>query len=88
MFPPTASELPEEFEKRSATCWADELQCPVLIIHSRGDESVSYEQAEKMAECLQNAGKEYQLITYDDKVHGLHSEDLELIMEWCNPEHF
>lgn len=88
MFPPTASELPEEFEKRSATCWADELQCPVLIIHSRGDESVSYEQAEKMAECLQNAGKEYQLITYDDKVHGLHPKDFELIMEWCNPEHF
>lgn len=82
----TPEELPEEYEKRSATYWADEINCPVLIIHSKLDERVSYAEAEKMAQCLCNAGKEYQFVTYEDDVHGLHSEDFEIIMEWCKAE--
>ncbi len=79
----TPEELPQEYEKRSATYWAGEIKCPVLIIHSRLDEKVSYAEAEKMAQCLEDAGKEYQLVTYEDDIHGLHPEDFELIMEWC-----
>lgn len=78
----TPEEAPEEYEKRSATYWADEILCPVLIIHSKLDEKVSYAQAEKMIQCLQNAGKEYQFITHEDNVHGLHPEDFDTIMEW------
>lgn len=79
----TPEELSEEYEKRSATYWADELKCPVLIIHSKLDERVSYKQAEKMVECLKEAGIEHKFITYEDDVHGLHQEDFEIIMEWC-----
>ncbi len=78
----TPEEAPEEYEKRSATYWADEIKCPILIIHSKLDEKVSYAQAEKMAQSLQAAGKEYQLVSYEDDVHGLHPEDLKTIMEW------
>ena len=79
----TPEEKPEEYEKRSATYWADEIKCPVLIIHSKGDKKVSYAQAEKMAQCLKEAGKEYKLVTYEDDVHGVHPEDFDSIMEWC-----
>lgn len=78
----TPEEIPMEYEKRSATYWADEINCPILIIHSRQDERVPYEQAEKMVNCLEEAGKEYKLVTYDDNVHGMHPEDFEIIMEW------
>lgn len=78
----TPQELPEEYEKRSATYWADELKCPILIIHSKQEKQVPFEQAEKMASCLESAGKEYKLVTYEDSVHGLHPEDFEIIMDW------
>ena len=74
---------PAAYEKRSATYWADEIKCPILIIHSKQDEKVSFEQAEKMVQALEAAGKEYKFISYEDNVHGLHPEDQQIIMEWC-----
>lgn len=78
----TPDEAPEEYEKRSAVYWADEIKCPVLIIHSSLDEKVSYAQAEKMTECLEKAGKEYKFVNYDDNIHGLHPQDFDIIMDW------
>lgn len=78
----TPDEAPEEYEKRSAVYWADEIKCPVLIIHSSLDEKVSYAQAEKMTECLEKAGKEYKFVNYDDDMHGLHPQDFDIIMDW------
>ena len=78
----TPDELPEEYEKRSATYWADEIKCPVLIFHSKLDPRVSFAQAEKMAQCLEAAGKEYKFVTYEDDRHGLHQEDVEIMLEW------
>ena len=73
----------EEYIKRSATYWADEIKCPILIIHSKLDKKVSFEQAETMTKALEEAGKEYKLISYEDDVHGLHPDDFSIIMEWC-----
>lgn len=78
----TPDEAPEEYEKRSAVYWADEIKCPVMIIHSSLDEKVSYTQAEKMVECLEKAGKEYKFVNYDDNIHGLHPQDFDIIMDW------
>lgn len=75
---------PIAYEKRSATYWADEIKCPVLIIHSKQDEKVAFEQAEKMVQALENAGKEYRFVSYEDNVHGTHPEDQQIIMEWCH----
>ena len=79
----TPKSEPVEYEKRSAVSWADEIKCPVLIIHSKLDEQVSFEQAEKMVTALEYAGKEYKFVSYEDGVHGLHPEDFSIIMEWC-----
>ena len=79
----TPKSNPGEYEKRSAVCWAEEIKCPILIIHSKLDERVSFEQAEKMVKSLEKAGKEYKFVSYEDDVHGLHPEDFSIIMEWC-----
>ena len=79
----TPESNPEEYTKRSATYWAEEIKCPILIIHSKLDKKVSFEQAEKMTKALEEAGKEYKFISYEDDVHGLHPEDFSIIMEWC-----
>ena len=42
------TEIPEEYEKRSATYWANEIKCPILIIHSKLDSRVSFSQAQKI----------------------------------------
>ena len=80
----TPEQMPEEYEKRSVTYWADELKCPVLIIHSKGDPRVSYAQVEKLVQCLEDAGKEYKLVTYEDDLHESHPEDWEIIREWIS----
>lgn len=77
-------ELPEEYKKRSAVFWADEFKCPVLFFHSKQDPRVSYAEAVELATALDAAGKEYKFISYEDNVHGLHPEDVSIIMDWCD----
>ena len=79
----TPKSNPEAYEKRSATLWADEIKCPILIIHSKLDEKVSYKQAEKMVNALETSKKEYKFVSYENNVHGLHAEDFQIIMDWC-----
>ena len=38
----TPEEKPEEYKKRSAVYWADEIKIPVLMIHAKQDKQVSY----------------------------------------------
>jgi len=80
----TPTSKPEEYEKRSATYWADELKCPVLIIHSKFDPRVSYEEATKMVAALEAAEKEYKFVSYDDDTHGGRAEDIAIIQDWCD----
>ena len=77
----TPEEKPSEYEKRSAICWADEIKVPVLIIHSKGDERVSYKQAEDMYAKLKDS-VDCTFIRHSDDVHGIHPEDLKTINNW------
>ena len=74
-------EMPEEYEKRSAVCWADEINIPVLIVHSKGDERVPFEQAQKMYELLKDH-TDCTFITHDDDLHGIHEDDIPKVIEW------
>ena len=76
------TDLPDEYKKRSAICWADEIKVPVLMIHSKLDEMVSYSQAENLNAEFQKNNLDCTFITYDDNVHGLHNEDAEKINNW------
>lgn len=79
----TPQELPEEYEKRSATYWADQINTPLLIFHTEADDRVSIAQAEQLAAKLKAAGKEYQFISDGAGGHGeLSKEDVEKIRQW------
>ena len=44
----TPEQLPEEYSRRSAVAWADEINTPLLIFHTTGDDKVSIKQADKL----------------------------------------
>lgn len=82
----TPGEATEEYEKRSAICWADEIKVPVLMFHSRNDEKVSFSQAEAMYQALKEAGTECSFVVYEDNIHGLREEEIPIINQWLNGE--
>ena len=79
----TPKQLPEEYEKRSAIAWADQINTPLLIFHTTGDDKVSVKQADKLVEQLKKYQKDYEYATFDSNVHGeLRNTDVEKIRKW------
>ncbi|HTS09320.1 MAG TPA: prolyl oligopeptidase family serine peptidase [Candidatus Binatia bacterium] len=77
----------EYYRARSAVYWADQINVPVLILHSRTDRMVPVTQALRMAEALQEKGKVYALRIYDRDGHSLpqNRDDRDrLIIDWFN----
>ena len=61
----------EHYRARSAVYWTDDINVPILILHSRTDKLVPVSQALRMAEALQEKGKVYALHIYDRDGHSL-----------------
>lgn len=78
----TPEQNPEEYEKRSAIYWTDEINIPVLIIHSKYDEQVSFTQAEDIYDEFKKNGINVSFSVRDDDIHGLSKADTEVILEW------
>ena len=80
------SQVPQKYEARSATYWADKINAPLLIQHGEADWRVSVEQAKKLAQDLEKYGKVYKIITYPDENHGLsaHNGGLSEIFKWLS----
>lgn len=49
---------------------AAEIRAPVLLGHGTDDQRVHVRQSQRMAEALEQAGKEYQYLEFPDEVHG------------------
>ena len=82
----TPEEKPEEYKKRSAVYWADEIKIPVLMFHAKQDKQVPYSQAENLYEKLKD-NTDCTLITYDDDSHAeIKPEDYKTIRDWLNQE--
>ena len=64
-------EMPEEYARRSAVCWADKILVPLIICQGTNDWRVIPEQAYKMDKALSEAGKEHKLIIYEGADHSL-----------------
>jgi dipeptidyl aminopeptidase/acylaminoacyl peptidase len=62
----------EHLRERSAVHWAERINAPILILHSRTDEAVHVEQALAFAKALQAREREYELVIYADDSHALH----------------
>lgn len=64
-------ELYEEYEKRSAVCWAEKIIPPVFIGQGTDDWRVIPGQAYEMDRALTKAGKEHRLVIYPGADHSL-----------------
>jgi len=79
----TPEELPEEFERRSAIFWANELQAPFLIGHGgEADWRVLTHQSVNMAAALERYNMPHRLILYPDADHGMPAEFAIEVFEW------
>ena len=77
----------EYYRARSAASWADQINVPVLVMHSRTDRLVPVMQSLRMAMALQEANKVYALHIYDSDGHLLprNLEDRNRrIIDWFN----
>jgi len=77
----------EYYRARSAVYWADQINVPVLILHSRTDKLVPVTQALRLAEALQEKGKVFALRIYEHDGHALpqNRDDRDrMIVDWFN----
>ena len=71
VWPDFAQRASEHYRERSAVYWADQLTVPILILHSRQDRLLPVDQALRMAQALQAAGRTYALHVYANDGHSL-----------------
>ena len=77
----------EYYRARSAVYWPDQINVPVLILHSRTDRLVPVTQAFQIAEALQEKGKVYSLHIFERDGHALpqNRDDRDrMIIDWFN----
>lgn len=78
----TPDEVPEEYARRSALQWADEIDVPLLIFHTMDDTRAPIGPVDKFVSLLESLGKE---VTYVRKAEGGHGwSDMEMILEFFN----
>jgi len=71
----TPEQCPEEYQKRSAINFVEQIKTPLIIIHSTGDAKVPYAQAQKFVKALKTNGKTVEFITREDNYHSITSSD-------------
>ena len=75
----------EEYKKRSAYCWPERINVPVLILHGKDDWRVKVSQAKKLSKKLTELGKVHELVIFPEGDHALRShrpEKNRLILKW------
>ncbi len=75
----TPEELPQAYRDRSPRYWADEISCPLLIIHGKKDERVPFACIQPFLDALDEAGHPYETLIYPDGDHFLQPYGQEII---------
>jgi len=78
----TPMEVPQEYYKRSAVHWADEIKTPLLIMHGRLDEEVPLNQSLRVYNLMNSAGRDVTLEIFDDVGHSFTYEMGLFAHEW------
>jgi len=61
----------EHYRVRSAVRWPERIETPLLLIHGTADDRVRATDALALARGLQEHRRAYELVIYDDDVHGV-----------------
>lgn len=70
----TIGEDPAERAASSPTRRVDALNAPLLLVHGRRDQRVSFEHAKALKQAMDSAGKRYEEFTPRDETHGIHGD--------------
>ncbi len=65
----------EQLRATSPARHADQVRCPVLLMHGEGDVTVPVEQSEMMQSALKSAGKDVTFIRFPGEDHYLNLAD-------------
>jgi dipeptidyl-peptidase-4 len=65
------SENEEGYKQSSAVTYASKLRAKLLIVHNMEDDNVLFQNTLQMANALEQAGKEFSMIVYPQKSHGV-----------------
>lgn len=72
-------EKKDEYIHRSAVYWPQDITVPVLIIHGEDDERLPVEQAKRLCDGLDAAGRKYRLVLLPDTGHDIMLNNRELV---------
>ena len=75
IWPDYAAHKDEIIQRRSAVRWVDRLNVPLLLMHGGGDYTVNPEQTLNLAQLLQKAGKNYELLIVNGETHSISHDD-------------
>lgn len=64
-------ENPQGYKRSSPLTNAGEIQARLLILHNIEDDNVHFQNTVQMANALQKAGKQFQMLVYPQKSHGV-----------------
>ena len=70
----------KEYHKRSAVYWPEKINVPLLIMHGKRDNKVSYKQSVELSKKLEDLGKDHELVIFPNGNHGLNKNRSERIL--------
>lgn len=68
----TPDDNPDGYELNAPLHYADELKGAFLLIHGTADDNVHVQNSYRLAKALQEAGKDFDMMIYPDKNHGIY----------------
>jgi dipeptidyl-peptidase-4 len=66
------SENENGYQEGSAVTWASKLKGRLLIVHDIEDDNVLFQNTLQMSVALENAGKQFSIVPYPQKTHGVY----------------
>jgi dipeptidyl-peptidase-4 len=66
------SENQDGYREGSAVTWAGKLKGRLMIVHNIEDDNVLFQNTLQMAAALEAAGKQFSIVPYTEKTHGLY----------------
>jgi dipeptidyl-peptidase 4 len=64
-------ENPEGYKRSSPQTNAGDISARLLIVHNLEDDNVHFQNTVQMANALEKAGKQFQMLVYPQKSHGV-----------------
>jgi dipeptidyl-peptidase-4 len=78
----------EGYEMSDVTKAADKLHGALLLVHGTSDDNVHFQNSIQMIDALIKAGKQFRLMIYPNKTHGIGGKDARVHLFTMIEEHF